>query len=77
MELIDKEKSRQTKIAIPSMRSISTQKNASNIAMIEEKEDHIATISQCSQTEFPSDKDISFCSEEEIFSEEEEIESEN
>ena len=42
------------------------------IAMIEENEDHIATISQCSQTEIPSDNDVSFCTEEEISSEEEE-----
>ena len=79
MELIDKEnlliensKSCQTEIAIPSVRSISTQTNASDIAMIEENEDHIASISQCSQTEIPSDNDISFCTEEE-----EEVESEN
>ena len=44
MELTDKEnlliensKSCQTKIAIPSLQSISTQTNASDIAMIEEK----------------------------------------
>ena len=67
MELIDKEnlliensKSCQTEIAIPSVRSISTQTNASDIAMIEENEDHIVTISQCSQTEIPSENDISF-----------------
>ena len=79
MELIDKEnlliensKSCQIEIAIPSVRSISTQTNASDIAMIEENEDHIGTISQCSQTEIPSENDISFCTEEEISSEEEE-----
>ena len=33
--------------------------------MIEENEDHIATMSQCSQTEIPSDNDISPCTEEE------------
>ena len=85
MELIDKEnlqiensKSCQTEIAIPLMRSISTRTNASDIAMIEENQDHIATISQCNQTEIPSDNGISFCTEEEIFSEDkEEIESEN
>ena len=59
------------------MRSTSTQTNASDIAMIEENEDHIATISQCSQTEIPSDNDISFCTEEEISSEQQEdVESE-
>ena len=42
------------------------------IAVIVENEDHIATISQCSQTEIPSDNDVSFCTEEEISSEEEE-----
>ena len=79
MELIDKEnlliensKSCQTEIAIPSGRSISTQTNASETAMIEENEYHIATISQCTQTEITSDNDISFCIEEE-----EEAESEN
>ena len=84
MELIDKEnlltensKSCQTKIAIPSVRSISTQTNANDIAMIEENEDHIANISQCSQTEIPSENDISFCKEEEISSEEEKVESKN
>ena len=84
MELTDKEnlliensKSCQTEIDIPSVRSISTQTNASVVAMIEENEDHIATISQCSQTEIPSDN-ISFCTEEEISSEEEEeVKSEN
>ena len=83
MELIDKEnlltensKSCQTEIALPSLRPISTQTNASDIAMIEENEDHIATIPQCSQPEIPSDN--SFCKEEEISSEEEEkVESEN
>ena len=52
MELIDKEnlliqnfKSCQSEIAIPSVQSISPQTNASDIAMIEENEDHIATIS--------------------------------
>ena len=83
MELIDKEnlliedsKSCQTEIALPSLRSISTQTNASDIAMIEENEDHIATITQCSQTEIPSDN--SFCTKEETSSEEEvEVESEN
>ena len=45
--------------------------------MIEENTDRIATISQCSQTEIPSDNDISFCTKEEISSEEEEVESEN
>ena len=76
--LIEKSRSCQTEIVIPSMRSISTQTNASDIAMIEENEDHIATISQCSQTEIPADNDISFCTEEEISSEEEEeVESEN
>ena len=46
--------------------------------MIEDNEDHIATISQCSQTEIPSDNDTSFYTEEEISSEEEEeVESEN
>ena len=40
--------------------------------MIEENEDHIAVISQCSQTEIPPDNDISFCTEEEISSEEQE-----
>ena len=70
MELIDKEnlliensKSCQTEIAIPLVRSISTQINTSYIVMIEENEVHIATISQCSQTEIPSDNDISFCTE--------------
>ena len=84
MELTDKEnlltensKSCQTEIAIPSVRSISTQTNANDIAMIEENEDHIATISQCSQTEIPSDNDISFCTEEEISSGEEEVENKN
>ena len=50
MELIDKEnlliensKSCQTEIAISSVRSISTQTNASDIAIIKENEDHIAT----------------------------------
>ena len=78
MELTDKEKvlvenskSCETEIAIPSVPPISTQTNASDIAMIEENEDHIATISQCSQTEIPSDIDISFCTEEDISSEEE------
>ena len=53
-------------------------KNASDIAMIEENEDHIGTIAQYSQTEIPSNNDSSFCAEEDIFfSEEEEIESEN
>ena len=53
-------------------------KNASDIAMIEENEDHIGTIAQYSQTEIPSNNGSSFCAEEEIFfSEEEEIESEN
>ena len=76
--LIENSKSCQTEITIPSVRSISTQTNASDIAMIEENEDHIATISQCSQTEIPSDNDISFCTEEEISSEQqEEVESEN
>ena len=42
-------------------------KNASDIAMIEENEDHIATIAQYSQTEIPSNNDSSFCAEEEIF----------
>ena len=76
--VIENSKACQTEVAIPSVRSISTQTNASDIAMIEENEDHIANISQCSQTEIPSDNDISFCSEEEISSEEEEeFESEN
>ena len=75
--LIENSNSCQTEIAIPSVRSISTQINASDIAMIEENEDHIATISQCSRTEIPSDNDISFCTEEEISSEEEEVENEN
>ena len=85
MELIDKEnlliensKSCQTEIAIRSVRSISTQTNASDISVIEENEDHIAVISQFSQTEIPSDNDISFCTEEEISSkEEEEVQSKN
>ena len=62
MELIDKEnlliessKSCETEIAIPSVRSISTQTNARDTAMIEENEDHIATISQCSEIEIPLD----------------------
>ena len=74
MELIDKEnlliensKSCQTETDIPSKRSIFTQANASDIAMIEENENHITTFSQCSQTEIPSENDISFCTEEEIF----------
>ena len=52
MELIDKEnlliensKSCQTEIAMPSVRSISTQTNASDIAMIEENEDlHLSAV---------------------------------
>ena len=55
---------------------IGVQTNASE--MIEENENHIATISQCSQTEIPSDNDTSFCTEEKISSEEEEeVEKEN
>ena len=61
MELIDKEhlliensKSCKTETAMPSVRSISTQTNAIDIAMIKENESHIATISQCIQTEIPS-----------------------
>ena len=58
--------------------TIGVQANASDIEMIEENENHIATISQCSQTEIPSDNDTSFCTEENISSEEEEeVESEN
>ena len=58
--------------------TIGVQTNASDIEMIEENENHIATISQCSQTEIPSDNDTSFCTEENISSvEEEEVESEN
>ena len=45
---------------------------------LQENENHIATISQCSQMEIPADNDISFCTEEEISSEEEEeVENEN
>ena len=85
MELTDKEnlptensKSCQTEIAIPPVRSISTQTNASDIAMIAENEGNFATISQCSQTEIPSDNDISFRTEEESLSDEEEkVQSEN
>ena len=85
MELLDKEnlliensRSCETEIAVRSVRSISTQTNAIDRAMIEENEDHLATISRCSQTENCSDNDISFCTEEEISSkEEEEFESEN
>ena len=58
--------------------TIGVQTNASDIEMIEENENHIATISQCSQTKIPSDNDTSFCTEENISSvEEEEVESEN
>ena len=85
MELTDKEnlptensKSCQNEIAIPPVRSISTQTNASDIAMIAENEGNFATISQCSQTEIPSDNDISFRTEEESLSDEEEkVQSEN
>ena len=83
MELIDKEnllirncKSCQTEIAILSVQSISTPTNASDSAMIEENEDHIATISQCSQTEISSDN-ISFCTEDISSEKEEEVGSEN
>ena len=40
--------------------------------MIYENEDHIENISQCSQTEISSDNDISFCTKDEICSEEKE-----
>lgn len=43
---------------------IGVQTNASE--MIEENENHIATISQCSQTEIPSDNVISFRTEESL-----------
>ena len=42
--LIENSKPCQTETAIPSVRSISTQTNASEIVMIEENEDHIATL---------------------------------
>ena len=46
--------------------------------MIAENEGNFATISQCSQTEIPSDNDISFRTEEESLSDEEEkVQSEN
>ena len=85
MELIDKEnlptensKSCQTEIAIPPVRSTPTQTNASDIATIAENEVNIASISQCSQTEIPSDNVISFRTEEESLSDEEEkVQSEN
>ena len=58
MELLDKEnlliensRSCETEIAVPLVRSMSTQTNAIDRAMIEENEDHLATISRCSQTE--------------------------
>ena len=60
------------------MWSTSSQTNGSDIAMTEENEDNTATISQCSQTEFPSDNDILFWGEEKNSSEEEEeVKSEN
>ena len=46
--LIEKSKSCQTDIAIPSVQTMSTQTYASEIAMIEENEDDIATVSLCS-----------------------------
>ena len=58
MELLDKEnlliensRSCETEIAVPLVRSMSTQTNAIDRAMTEENEDHLATISRCSQTE--------------------------
>ena len=73
MELTDKEnlptensKSCQTEIAIPPVRSTPTQTNASDIATIAENEVNIASISQCSQTEIPSDNVISFRTEESL-----------
>ena len=46
IELIDKQ-------ILLIVNSKSTQTNTSDIAMIEENEDHLATISQCIQTEIP------------------------
>ena len=84
MELIDKENLLiensmpcQTEFTIPLVQSISTQTNENDNEMIEKNEDHITIISQCSQTEIPSDNDISFCKEEISSEEEEEVESEN
>ena len=58
MELLDKEnlliensRSCETEIAVPLVRSMSTETNAIDRAMTEENEDHLATISRCSQTE--------------------------
>ena len=42
--LIENSKPCQTETAIPSVRSISTQTNASEMVMIEENEDHVATL---------------------------------